>query len=280
MSYSPPLAYYLRRKKTRPGGLLGGGVAEPGAGEGVSGWTPDLLSNAAWFDFTDLSKQTLSGSIITAITSKGSYALTATPFDIAPTSVASSLINSKRAGRAEGAGGLIAASTVKWRTMVAIYYTAATNFQVIAAVRATAGDGRMSLRAYDSGNVGQGTYPSDFSFGNNNTIAKPSGITIAVGRNPVASPQPSVRANGVQGTPTGGNFDDANYPAVDSVLLLSSQYNIGTDNAFTGDCLGVIFCNMSISDADAAKIEGWASWSIMGDGSLLPVDHPHKSAAP
>ncbi|GGH14845.1 hypothetical protein GCM10007036_14420 [Alsobacter metallidurans] len=38
--------------------------------------------------------------------------------------------------------------------------------------------------------------------------------------------------------------------------------------------------SVGLPDTEVQKLEGWASWYYAGDGSLLPVGHPYKSAPP
>ena len=52
------------------------------------------------------------------------------------------------------------------------------------------------------------------------------------------------------------------------------------DEGLLGDFLFVLLLDYAPTTGDRQKIEGWASWTFAGDGSLLPVGHPYKSAAP
>jgi hypothetical protein len=42
----------------------------------------------------------------------------------------------------------------------------------------------------------------------------------------------------------------------------------------------VVLLDYAPTTAERQLLEGWASWSYYGDGTLLPIGHPYKSAAP
>ena len=89
-----------------------------------------------------------------------------------------------------------------------------------------------------------------------------------------ASPQ---RLNGVAQTMYGANVAT---PAATRDLSIGDSGTTYGPEGLVGDAFYIAVSDVYPSAGEIEQMEGWASWTFAGDGSLLPVGHPYKSAAP
>lgn len=55
---------------------------------------------------------------------------------------------------------------------------------------------------------------------------------------------------------------------------------VGGGESLNADLFAVITLRYAPTTDERERLEGWASWTYAGDGSLLPIGHTYKSAAP
>jgi hypothetical protein len=87
-----------------------------------------------------------------------------------------------------------------------------------------------------------------------------------------------LRKNGVDDLSFVSNPTYASASNTDSFWIGESGTHYGGE-FLTGQVLYAME-SVGLPDSEVQKLEGWASWTYAGDGSLLPVGHPYKSAAP
>ena len=94
---------------------------------------------------------------------------------------------------------------------------------------------------------------------------------------PAAGGLSAQRLNGVDQTVYGSNGVP---PAATRDLSIGDSGVTYGPEGLVGDAFYIAVSDVSPSAGEIEQMEGWASWTFVGDGSLLPVGHPYKSAAP
>lgn len=292
MSYSPPLAYYLRRRKTRPGGLLAGGVVDPGPGPDPepdpepTSWSPASLGAAdklRW-DFTDAASLTVAGGQISGAQNKGSLGSVGnlSVADGATAPLFSSGVLSTSNGGCVATGDIDVADLFADLTTGTFYGIVDWTFYYVL-IGASGWGGKFTIEGQGGSNV---SWPNDgpehgkLESWSQQMDTTPRIITIrktATGK--------TVRLNGAQVATSEGENRDIDSFSGGSGPLCVGGYN--PSGLFGAQCgwRGALGVADDFAFATTQKLEGWLAWkmSAAGDGQFvtaLPSDHPYKVGAP
>lgn len=240
-------------------------------------WTPaDLPNLYMWFDASDASTITLSGSDVTQINDKSgnNYHATQSTVSLAPewgtaTINGLNVLDFNKTGNYMVTGGVAALD--RSMAIVAVYPTG-SGTRVPVGVRDSANE-----RSY----IGQNGLKSRFSaaeIGNIDGTTLPNSTTnVQVGFHNTAKDMRHY-LNGTQDistTFTGTIGSVQNY-------YLGGLNDAGTNNSFVvfnGQLAEVVFTSDAISNSNREKLEGYLAHK-WGTAGLLPSSHPYKSAPP
>lgn len=266
--------------------LLG---AQPSGGGGGL-WTPADITTTAWYDASDASTVTLSGTDVTAWADKSGNGYTATQTGSFNPTYATALVNGLNSiefgtegSAARGYGFLdtqalgSAICGVKYAIIGshARYNSQTQNHVVGASNGGAVGNTNAVLHlGYDSNIVlrlGQ--------FGNDlNRIvpvySAPAADALITGLN---------RAGGKLVSLNGGALENTNTNTTDLKVGGNQGFALGRWSGnywnFAGRINELVFFNFEVTDATYQKVEGYLAWKWGTEGDL-PVTHPYYSAAP
>lgn len=247
-------------------------------------WTPASFGSnlTAWYDFDDLATQTLSGSSITQITSKGNTRTLTSPSSTTQPTTVANFQNGRRVGAFNGSSQYLNTTTAT------IPGNSKTVF-VAARCGSYTGPGatvydyflRDTLRWSSSG------YPFYYASNDGSTYYPARQLTQVA----YFVPQNTWTILGVRDTDTGntqlwynGNLHDFGANSDRGALTTNVRFALGSwadgDNAWlTSHIAEYIEVSGDISVADKERIEGYLAhkWGLTGN---LPSGHPYKTSPP
>ena len=236
----------------------------------AAAWTPAMLSSAVIFDPDDSDSLTLSGSEIAAITdSTGVYSLTQGTSSKRPALVDDTL-NGHAVASFDGGDDLFGSISAYGTNPVAMFvvWKTTTADTCVAAMLGSASS---------SAGLGVGRNPGT---GGYNTFVWGGTETYLAGTNNQFIMQLG-QMNG-SGQRTGLNGSLSSYASA-SVNLTNAGLTVGQDarrlgyGYVIGQLAVLVICDPSDTEVD--KLFGWAAHKY-GLTSLLPADHPYKTAVP
>ena len=256
---------------------------------GATLWTPADVTTTAWYDASDASTVTLSGTDVTAWADKSGNGYTATQTGSFNPTYATALVNGLNSiefgvdgSGARGYGFLdqqalgSAICGVKYAIIGHhARYNSQTQNQVVGAVSGGSvgnTNGVIHLGYDNSTRLRLGQFGNDLD----DTIPAYSTTQDAVitGLNRVGGKLVSLN---------GGEYINTNTNTTDLKVGGNSGFALGRFSGnyynFAGRINELVFFNFEVLDALYQKVEGYLAWK-WGTNTLLPVTHPYYSAAP
>ena len=241
-------------------------------------WTPaDLPNLYMWFDASDASTITLSGSDVTQINDKSgnNYHATQSTVSLAPewgTATINSLnvLDFNKTNNYMVTGGVAALD----RSMAFVaQYRGGTNLQIVTGVRDSLNERSYIGRDTPNSRLAAGDVPS----ANGNITISNNTTNVQVGYHNTALNMRHY-LNGTQDintTFTGPIGSVQNY----YLGGLNDGGSLNTSAVLNGELAEVVFTSDTISDSNRKKLEGYLAHKWGSEG-LLPASHPYKSAPP
>ena len=249
-------------------------------GAGAAPWEPsDLSTLVAWYDATDTSTITASGSSLTQLTAKEGYGPTLTPYSNSPTVSVGNYIDFTLSPATPMVG--VGSFGLADNPDMTIVFAARTPSSF-------SGNNGAGLRWISFGNdiaslsIGVGTagwswrHNGGFEAYNVPSLSTDYIVAFTHPAGGLYGSSGKCYENGVEKTATGGTSN--------SLTLNNSLNNFGLGGDNDGLNPGLyrfyeVVCAATVSDLDRQKIEGYLAHKH-GFASLLPSGHPYKSSAP
>jgi hypothetical protein len=268
------------------------GIGSPGGSSPEELWTPDNITTAAWYDYSDSSTLTLVSGAISQVNDKSGNARTGVQTTASKRpALQSSIQNGLDVARHDGAGDLIdfistsagIARNIQGLSIFSVFNR--TGGDSIGLVyNASSGSATTSIRScigYD--NPSTATFGAgrrlDSDSGQSHIGPTASGWLIGSAEYDYANAELYVGTDGVVsargGFQTAGSTSDTN-----SLSVVSGSIDTTIPaNRFGGDVGEIIVVQEILSVDDRQRVEGYLAhkWGLE---SLLPGSHPYKSSPP